>query len=196
MSSATPPPPAPGMALIPLPPGFTLPQFLELQGQLGMKSLFLAFFSWLIKAPSDDRHYGGGRVCHRGLGLVCFMILLLLILILTFLHSFAQLPNEIALYSNNDKKIWNQPAAWLYVILSFALTGTDLILKQFCYSSILRNPGDTSILILHVDPKSTLPGSCCDQPGWCSPGGGIFWWHFLLSCICHLEWRKTSSSRR
>lgn len=28
------------MALIPLPPGFTLPQFLELQGQLGMKSLF------------------------------------------------------------------------------------------------------------------------------------------------------------
>jgi hypothetical protein len=38
MSSAT--PPAPNMGQIPLPPGFTLEQFLTLQGQLGMKCLF------------------------------------------------------------------------------------------------------------------------------------------------------------
>ncbi|KAG5643502.1 hypothetical protein DXG03_000743 [Asterophora parasitica] len=81
MASVTPRPP--NMAEIPLPPGFTLEQFLKLQGALGL---------------------------------------------------FAQLPNEIALYSAKDKKIWRAPPTWFFVILRYS--GILATLPSLFFTSI------------------------------------------------------------
>jgi len=81
MASATPP----NMAQIPLPPGFTLEQFMTLQGQLVTIAITVA---------------------------VAFGVVLW--------DYFAQLPNEIALYSTKDKKIWRAPATWFFVVLRYS----------------------------------------------------------------------------
>ncbi|KAF9469576.1 hypothetical protein BDZ94DRAFT_1303277 [Collybia nuda] len=99
MSSGTPPFPTPNMASIPLPPGFTLPQFLELQGQLVTIAITVA---------------------------VAFAIVVW--------DYFAQLPNEIALYSTTDKKIWTQPATWFFVILRYS--GILATLPSLFFTSI------------------------------------------------------------
>ncbi|KAG5636305.1 hypothetical protein H0H81_008476 [Sphagnurus paluster] len=91
--------PPPNTAQIFLPPGFTLEQYLVLQGNLVKIAITVA---------------------------VAFAIILW--------DYFAQLPDEIALYSTKDKKIWRAPPTWFFVILRYS--GIIATLPSLFFTSI------------------------------------------------------------
>ncbi|KAG6856820.1 hypothetical protein H0H87_000292 [Tephrocybe sp. NHM501043] len=60
--------------------------------------------------------------------------------------SFAQLPNEIALYTAKDKKIWRAPATWFFVILRYSGILASLpslfftsIQSQYCQVAVVTS---------------------------------------------------------
>ncbi|KAF5385015.1 hypothetical protein D9615_001025 [Tricholomella constricta] len=116
MASATPP----NMAQIVLPPGFTLEQFLTLQGQLVTIAITVA---------------------------VAFGIVIW--------DYFTQLPNEIALYSATDKKIWRAPATWFFIILRYSGILATLpslfftsIQSQHCQAAVVTSQVGAVLVVL------------------------------------------------